>query len=137
MPNSSIAAPAPAPARLAEPRPMRRGSIGERYMKCCRPGCGCATDPDARHGPYRSLTCAVDGKTKSRYLSPEQAVIARQQIDSGRQFQREVDDYWEVCVRLADQELDGSGTSAAPTGAAEKRGSKRASGKRSRRKSAD
>ena len=24
-------------------------------MKCSKPGCPCATDPDARHGPYLSI----------------------------------------------------------------------------------
>ena len=112
---------------------MRRGSVGERYMKCSRPGCACADDVDARHGPYRSLTYAVAGKTRSRYLSPEQEVIARRQIEAGRQFQHEVEDYWESCTRLADQQLDGS--SATPD-VAEKGGSRRASARRLKRKSA-
>ncbi len=41
---------------LAEPMPMRRGSVSERSMKCGRKDCRCQDDPQARHGPYYSLT---------------------------------------------------------------------------------
>jgi hypothetical protein len=122
--------------RLAQPKPMRHGSVGERYMKCSKPGCACATDPDARHGPYTSLTSSVKGKTKSRYLTPEQAGLARRQIDAGREFQHNIDDYWKVCEKWADQELGGDPTATATAGAVKKGGSKRASRKRSPRKSA-
>ena len=54
--------------RLAEPRPMRRGSLSERSMKCGQAGCRCQHDPQARHGPYLSLTRVEAGKTKSRYV---------------------------------------------------------------------
>jgi hypothetical protein len=65
---------------------------------CSKPNCACSTDTDARHGPHRVLTFAAGGKTKSRYLSAEQAVIAQQQIDSGTGFQQKLDRYWEVCT---------------------------------------
>ncbi|MBV6430595.1 MAG: hypothetical protein IANPNBLG_00710 [Bryobacteraceae bacterium] len=109
MPNSSpLSAPAADLAQhLADPRPMRRGSVGERFMKCSKPNCACATDPDARHGPRYSLTSTVRGKTQSRYLSAEQAEVAREQIEAGKQFQHHVDRYWEVCQQWADQQLDG------------------------------
>ncbi len=38
------------------PKPMRRGALSERYVKCSKKGCACAESPDARHGPYYSLT---------------------------------------------------------------------------------
>ena len=40
-------------------KPMRRGSLSERYVKFSKPRCPCATDTNARHGPYFSLTRAV------------------------------------------------------------------------------
>ncbi|MGA3029079.1 MAG: DUF6788 family protein, partial [Bryobacteraceae bacterium] len=55
--------------RLAQPKPMRRGSLSERFVKCSKPGCPCASDPKARHGPYFSLTRAVQGRTQSRLVS--------------------------------------------------------------------
>ena len=46
-------------ARLGHSQPMRRGSLCERYVKCGKPGCACAEDPKAGHGPYYSLTRGV------------------------------------------------------------------------------
>ena len=120
-------------AQLAEPKPMRRGSLSERTIKCSKPGCACAQDPKARHGPYFSLTRAVKGKTRSRFLTPQQAAVARQQIETGQEFRNQVAAYWEGCEDWADRELEGSAT--ASTRQAEKGCSQRASKKKSSRKS--
>jgi hypothetical protein len=117
---------------LVEPQPMRRGSISDRMIKCHKPGCACAEDPKARHGPYHSLTRAVAGKTQSRFLTAEQAALAQQQIDAGRNFRVRVDDYWEVCEEWADSQL---ADSSASSGEAKKGGSKRTSKPTSSRKS--
>src|SRR2546429_4677214 len=63
----------PSPVRelavvLSQPKPMRRGSVSERTMKCGKASCPCQEDPKARHGPYYSLTRPMAGKTQSRYL---------------------------------------------------------------------
>ena len=50
-------------AELVVPKPMRRGCVSERTIRCHKPGCACADDPKARHGPYVSLTRTVHGKT--------------------------------------------------------------------------
>ena len=60
MPNSVVPEEVSAVAsQLAEPRPMRRGSVSERYVKCNKAGCACADRDDARHGPYYSITRVV------------------------------------------------------------------------------
>jgi hypothetical protein len=92
-------------AELAEPRPMRRGSLSKRTVKCSKPGCRCAEDPKARHGPYFSLTRAVQGKTRSRFLTPEQAALAREQIEAGQEFRTKLEAYWQGCEDWADREL--------------------------------
>ena len=117
---------------LADAKPMRRGSLSERTVKCSKPGCACAQDPKARHGPYYSLTHAVDGKTRSRFLTTEQAALVGQQIDAGRKFRARVDDYWEACEDWADTEL---ADSSASSGEAKKGGSKPTSKTKSSRKS--
>src|SRR3989442_7836046 len=81
---------------LVDAKPMRRGSLSERTIKCSKPGCACAQDPKARHGPYHSLTHAVEGKTRSRFLTAAQAPAAQQQIDAGRTFRAQVDGYCEA-----------------------------------------
>jgi hypothetical protein len=109
--------------------PMRRGSLTERFVKCSRPGCPCAEDPKARHGPYVSLTRSVAGRTRTRLIQPEAANTVRRQIEAGRQFRDATDLYWAACERLADAELD---TLAA---ASEKGGSVRRSRRRLRARS--
>jgi hypothetical protein len=115
-------------SQLTDPIPMRRGSLTERFVKCSRPGCPCAHDADARHGPYVSLTRSVAGTTRTRLISPDRAEIVRRQIEVGRQFRDATELYWAACERLADAEIDEP--TAAPAGLGEKGGSVR----RSRRK---
>ena len=92
-------------ARLAEAQPMRRGSLSERYMKCSKPGCRCAEDPQARHGAYYSLTRIVRGQTRSRFIPAEQAGVVREQIEAGHQFRRQLESYWVACEQWADAQL--------------------------------
>src|SRR5882724_4620192 len=98
---------------LAQPQPMRRGSVSERSVKCGKAGCACNQDPKARHGPYFSLTQAVAGKTRSRFLSAEQAAVAQQQIAAGRKFRQQVDTYWEACEEWADSQFTSPSTAPA------------------------
>jgi hypothetical protein len=109
---------------LADAQPMRRGSLSERTIKCSKPGCACAQDPEARHGPYFSLTHAVQGKTRSRFLTAEQADLVRRQIGAGRKFRGHVEAVWEACEQWADSQL---ADVSASSGEAKKGGSKRTS----------
>lgn len=118
--------------RLLPSQPLRRGSVSVRYVKCSKKGCACAHDPGARHGPYYSLTRGVGGKTRSRYLSPEQAETAGRQIEAGKQFREQLEAYWKASEGWADQEL-GQGRSA--EAALQKKGSKKGSNKKSSEKS--
>jgi hypothetical protein len=112
---------------------MRRGSVSERSIKCGKPGCACSKDPEARHGPYYSLTQAVEGKTHSRFLTPEQAAVAQEQIATGRDFRQQVDSYWKACEEWADAQLELP--PAASSGEVQKKGSKPRSKATSFRKS--
>lgn len=118
--------------QLAQPQPMRRGSLSKRYVKCSKAGCACADDPTARHGPYFSLTRGVGGRTRSRLISPAQAEEVRSQVEAGQHFRHQVEGFWEACERWADAQLEGPAASEA----AQKKGSgrrwKRKSSKRSK-----
>jgi hypothetical protein len=118
---------------LAQPQPMRRGSVSERSIKCGKAGCACAEDPKSRHGPYHSLTQAVAGKTRSRFLTAEQAVVAQQQVAAGRKFREQVDLYRDACEDWADALMEK--TPSASSGEVQKKGSKRRSKTTSSRKS--
>lgn len=111
--------------QLASPKPMRRGSLSRRYVKCSKPGCPCGVRPEARHGPYHSLTRSVEGQTQSRFLTAEEAVLVRQQVEAGRQFRKQVDIYWEKCEQWADAQLQAP--EAVPEGTAKKGALKRPS----------
>lgn len=113
-------------SELAQPQPMRRGSVSDRTIKCGKPGCACADDPNARHGPYYSLTWAVAGKTHSHFLTAEQAAVAKQQISAGREFRQHVDAYLDVCQDWADTQIELLPV-ASSSGEAKKKGSKRTS----------
>jgi len=94
-----------AAAVLSHPQPMRRGSLGTRFMKCGKAACACHRDPDARHGPYYSVSRVAHGQTQSRWLTAEQAAVVRAQVATGQQFRRQVDAYWAACEHWADTEL--------------------------------
>lgn len=111
---------------------MRRGSLTERTVKCHRPGCPCQDQPEARHGPYFSLTRTVAGKTQTRLIAAAHVETVRRQIEAGRQFRDATELYWAACERLADAEL---APGAPATVAGEKGGSVRRSRRRLRRKS--
>ena len=115
-----------------KPRPMRRGSLSVRYVKCSKPGCPCSEDPEARHGPYYSLTRAVGGQTRSKFLTPEHAELVRQQVEVAKQFRKQLEAYWVACERWADAQIEARATS---TGVAQKGGSKKSSRPKSSRKS--
>jgi hypothetical protein len=98
-------------------------------MKCGQRGCRCQQDPQARHGPYHSLTRSEGGKTQSRYLSAEQAEVARRQVEAGQQFREHVEAYWQACERWADAQIEAS-EATSETEAAKRGGSKKPSKRR-------
>jgi hypothetical protein len=98
-------------------------------MKCGQSGCRCQQEPQARHGPYFSLTRVEAGKTRSRYLDASQASVARRQLEAGQRFRKHMEAYWQACEQWADAQLD------APEAAAAEAAKKGASKKPSTRKS--
>src|SRR5713101_572920 len=108
-------------AQLVQPKAMRRGSFSQRYVKCSKSGCPCASDPKARHGPYFSLTRGVRGRTHSRFISAAQAELVRRQVEAGQHFRRQVEAFWESCEQWANAQLEGP---AAASQATQKRGSR-------------
>lgn len=117
---------------LADPQPMRRGSLTVRYMRCHKPGCRCATDPDARHGPYYSVSRVVHGRTRSQWVTPSRAAQVRAQVEAGRQFRAQIEAYWTACEAWAEAQV--SGPEATSAEAAKKGASRAPSRRRSRGK---
>lgn len=64
------------------------GSITERYMRCGKPTCRCADDPDKLHGPYLQWTRKHDGKTITKLLTPEQAATYKPWIENAHRLRQ-------------------------------------------------
>lgn len=59
-------------AELSALGPCLPGSVVVRTGRCGKTACSCRADPPRLHGPFRSWTRKVDGKTMTRLLSEEQ-----------------------------------------------------------------
>jgi hypothetical protein len=135
MPETTVPADVRALAgQLAEPKPMRRGSVTERYVKCNKAGCLCGEGADARHGPYFSVSRVVAGKTRSRWLNADEAKVVRAQVEAGQEFRKHVEAYWQACEQWADAEVQALAV-ASESEAAKKGASKRPSRSSSSKKS--
>ena len=80
------------------------GTLLQRMKLCGKPGCRCAEDPAARHGPYYEWGHMKGGKLVHRTVSPEQAAILRLAITNYRKVKKLLRS-WEVQTeRLIDAE---------------------------------
>ena len=57
-------------------------------LRCGKPSCACHRDERRRHGPYTYWTTKVAGKTVSRKLLPDEAVLLEQWVGNRRDFDR-------------------------------------------------
>jgi hypothetical protein len=64
------------------------GTLSKRMMKCGKPNCRCAKDPDARHGPYFEWGHMVGGKLVHRMVPPEQAAKLQVAIENYRKVKK-------------------------------------------------
>lgn len=84
---------------------LRPGSLVERYRKCGKPNCHCASEPDGGHGPSWSLTRQVAGKTVTRVIPVNAVAAAREQIAEYRRFRDLSSELIEVSAQLCDARL--------------------------------
>jgi hypothetical protein len=119
--------------QLAEPQPMRRGTVSTQYLRCNKPGCACGERAGARHGPYYRVVRVVQGRTQSRHVPADRVEVLRRQVAAGQQFRQQVEAYWQACEHWADADLDAP--EAAAQEAAKKGASKRPSKRRLSRRS--
>jgi hypothetical protein len=80
------------------------GTLLERMKKCGRPGCVCARDPAARHGPYIEWGHMRDGKLVHRLVSTEYAAVLRRAIANYREVKKLLRDWEAETERLIDAE---------------------------------
>jgi hypothetical protein len=64
------------------------GTLLRRTKLCGKPGCRCAQDPAARHGPYYEWGHMKGGKLVHRMVSARQAALVRAAITNYRKVRR-------------------------------------------------
>jgi len=121
-------------AELNRVSDLRPGSLVERYRRCGKPGCHCAQEGSAGHGPSWSLTREVAGKTMTRVIPLNAVQRTREQIAEYRRFRRISRELVETSERLCEALLDAP-EAVSEKEAAKKGGSKRFSTQRSSPKS--
>jgi hypothetical protein len=99
-----------AKARLAEVGFTCEGSLVERYTTCNNPNCRCR-DPEQRHGPYWQLSWKEGGKTVSKLLQPEDAVLYQQWIANRRQLEGALQQMRDLSRQAGEQLLASQGRS--------------------------
>ena len=81
------------------------GTLHQRTKVCGKPGCRCAQDVTARHGPYYEWGHMRGGKLVHRVVSPQQAILLQLAIDNYRSVKKLLRD-WEVeTEKLIDAEV--------------------------------
>jgi len=63
------------------------GTLLERTKTCGKPNCRCATDPQARHGPYHEWTWREGGKLRHKIVPAEKVDQLREAIQNYRHVQ--------------------------------------------------
>jgi hypothetical protein len=74
---------------------LASGTLTQRMKVCGKPNCRCASDPDARHGPYYEWGYMHDGKLVHRVVPPERAELMQHAIDNYKRV-RELLHEWEL-----------------------------------------
>ena len=80
------------------------GTLLERTKMCGRPGCACATDPAARHGPYFEWGFMRGGKQVHRQVSAVHAAALHHAIANYRLVKKLIRDWETETERLIDAE---------------------------------
>ena len=78
------------------------GTLVRRMITCGKPNCRCASDKDARHGPYWQWGHMRAGKPTHRYVSEQQALVLRQAIANFRQIKKLLNAWEENTERIVD-----------------------------------
>ena len=80
------------------------GTVLKRTKVCGKPGCVCARNPAARHGPYYEWGHVENGIQVRRTVSPEQATLLRQAIASYRRLRRLLKAWEAQTIRIIEAE---------------------------------
>ena len=91
--------------RLTGVGDMRQGSVYERYSKCGKPGCRCASEEKYLHGPKVTLTKTVGGKTVLRTIPKEAVELTKAQIAKFQEFRHLSQEFLAVNEEICEAKL--------------------------------
>ncbi len=73
-------------AQFATLGDLRPGTLLMNFTKCGKPGCRCAVDEAAKHGPHYMINRTLGSKKKSVRLRQDEIETARGELDEYKRF---------------------------------------------------
>lgn len=89
---------------LAALGPCLPGSVTIRLGPCGKQRCVCHQDPPRLHGPFRSWTRKVAGKTVTRLLSEDQLTDYQELFDNHRRLKELVHELEELSLAIVERD---------------------------------
>lgn len=87
--------------QLAELGPMHPGSLGQQYNVCGKPGCRCKDPKDPqKHGPYYQLSFTWRGKSRTRFVRPEDLEQMQEKVAHYKRFRDLTDEWVDQAIEL-------------------------------------
>ena len=91
-------------AELAALGPCLPGSVVVRTGPCGKPACRCHQDPTRLHGPFRSWTRKLAGKTATRLLTAQQLEAYQPLFDNHRRLKALVRELEQLSVEIVERD---------------------------------
>jgi len=91
-------------AELGSIGPSLPGSVVVRTGRCGKPACTCHGDPPRLHGPFRSWTRKIAGKTVTRLLSEDQLDEYQASFDNHRRLKELVHELEDLSVAIVERD---------------------------------
>ena len=89
---------------LATLGPCLPGSLNVRLGRCGKAHCSCQKEPGRLHGPFRSWTRKVAGKTVTRLLSEDQLDDYEKLFNNHRRLKRLVHELEELSLAIVERD---------------------------------
>ena len=91
-------------AELAALGPCLPGSVVVRTARCGKTACSCHGDPPRLHGPFRSWTRKITGKTATRLLTEDQLTAYQPLFDNHRRLKNLVQQLEELSLAIIERD---------------------------------
>jgi hypothetical protein len=91
-------------AELGSIGPSLPGSVVVRTGRCGKPACKCHGDPPRLHGPFRSWTRKIAGKTVTRLLTEDQLDEYQAYFDNHKRLKELVHDLEDLSLTIVDRD---------------------------------